>query len=93
MKQSVFNKIIRCLFDRDAVPVPMRTWYIYRTRRSFTPVADHVSFRFRKDRKSFDTQDMDLVNAKDYTFYYHDTVPLIFKQIMIEAELTRKYKA
>ena len=66
----------------------MRTWYKYRTRRSFAPVADNVSFRFRKDRKSFDGSS----TVQDYAFYWRDVAPIIFKQVMIEAELTRKYK-
>ena len=78
----------------------MRTWYIYRTRRSFmgvfTPMAGNVSFRFRKDRKSFDysitVQDEDPSTAKDYIFYWRDTAPITFEQLMIEAELTRKYR-
>ena len=75
----------------------MRTWYIHRTRHFFAPLAGNVSFRFRKDRKSFDysftVQDEGPSTTKDYIFYWRDTAPIVFKQLMIEAELTRKYKA
>ena len=78
----------------------MKTWYIYRTRRSFmgtfTPMAGNVSFRFRKDRKSFGysitVQDEDPSTAKDYIFYWRDTAPITFEQIMIEIDIARKYK-
>ena len=46
------------------------------------------SFRFRADRKSFE----DSLTMQDYIFYWRDMAPIIFKQVMIEAELTRKYK-
>ena len=94
MKQNVYNKIIRCPFGRDAVPVPMGIWYKYRTLYHFNSyfTINNISLCFREDRKTFGTQDRDPVNAKDYTFYYHDIIPLIFKQIMIETEITRKYK-
>ena len=61
----------------------MRTWYTYRT------ATGKVSFRFREDRESFE----DSFIVQDYIFYWRDMTPIIFKQLMVEAELTRKYKA
>ena len=98
---KVFTENIYCEYKLARKYKIMRTWYIYRTRRSFmgvfTPMAGNVSFRFRKDRKSFDysitVQDEDPSTAKDYIFYWRDTAPITFEQLMIEAELTRKYKA
>ena len=68
----------------------MRTWYIYRTFYLFglIPKIGKAAFRFRKDRKSFD----DSSTVRDYTFYWRDIAPIILKQVMVEAELTRKYK-
>ena len=95
MKQGVFNKTIHCIFGRDAVPVPMRTWYIYRTLRPFNSIfmINNISLCFREDRKSFGTQDRDSVTAQDYVFYWRDMAPLIFEQVMIETKIARKYKA
>ena len=66
----------------------MKTWYTYRIRRSLAPVAGNVSFRFREDRKSFD----DSSTVRDYAFYWRDIAPIIFKQLMVETEITRKYR-
>ena len=61
----------------------MRTWYTYRT------VTGNASFHFREDRESFE----DSFTMQDSVFFWRDIAPLIFEQIMIEAELTRNYKA
>ena len=63
----------------------MRIWYIYRTSCSFriTTTICKIAFSFCKDRKFF----------TDCVSYWRDTAPIVFKQLMIEAELTRKYKA
>ena len=61
----------------------MRTWYTYRI------ATGKVSFRFRADRKSFE----DSLTMQDYIFYWREMAPIIFKQLMVEAELTRKYKS
>ena len=60
----------------------MRTRYIYRT------VAGNISFRFREGRESFD----DSYTVQGVVFYWRDTAPIVFEQLMVEAELTRKYK-
>ena len=63
----------------------MKTWYIYRTFYLFwlIPKIGKAAFSFCKDRKFF----------TDCVSYWRDTAPIVFKQLMIEAELTRKYKA
>ena len=65
----------------------MKTWYIYRTFYLFwlIPKIGKAAFSFCEDRKSFATQNCNIL--------WKDTVPITFKQFMIEAELTRKYKA
>ena len=65
----------------------MRKWYIYRTFYLFGLVhkIGKAAFSFCEDRKSF--------TAQSCSILWKDTVPLTFKQFMIEAELTRKYKA
>ena len=60
----------------------MRTWYTYRI------VTGNAFFHFREDRESFE----DSFTMQDSVFYWRDTAPIIFKQVMVEAELTRKYK-
>ena len=60
----------------------MRTWYTYRT------VTGNVSFYFCEDRESFE----DSFIMQDSVFYWRDTAPITFEQLMIEAELTGKYK-
>ena len=65
----------------------MKTWYIYRTFYLFwlIPKIGKAAFSFCEDRKSFTAQNCNIL--------WKDTVPIIFKQFMVEAELTRKYKA
>ena len=67
----------------------MRTWYIYRSRRRPSSVRpfggiNNLSFSFRKDRKTFNIQNCDIL--------WQDTSSIRHEQLMIEAELTRKYK-
>lgn len=49
-----------------------------------TPIIVNVSFRFRGDRKSF--------GAQNYGTLCRDITPIYCEQLMIEAELARKYK-
>ena len=65
----------------------MKTWYIYRTFYLFglIPKVGKATFSFCEDRKSF--------TAQSCSILWKDTVPIVFKQFMIEAELTRKYKS
>ena len=67
----------------------MKTWYTYRIRRSLAPVTGNVSFHFCEDRKSFDSPS----TVRGVVFYWRDIAPIVFEQVMVEAELTRKYKA
>ena len=64
----------------------MRKWYIYRTFYLFkiTTTICKAAFSFCEDRKSFTAQNCNIL--------WKGTVPIVFKQFMIEAELTGKYK-
>ena len=65
----------------------MRTRYIYRTfyLLGLIPKVGKAAFSFCEDRKSFTTQSCNIL--------WRDMAPIVFEQVMVEAELTRKYKA
>ena len=64
----------------------MRTWYKYRTLYLFVliPKINKTAFSFCKDRKTFSMQNCDIL--------WRDIAPIAFKQLMVEAEKSRKYK-